>query len=272
MQKVHIKKFEPKLPLNKIEVSPENVRHTNRTAGLSDLVESIKKYDLIQPVVVIERDGKYDLIVGQRRYLAFVELERDTIPAFIIEPLNKTTQAIISLGENIHRRKLPYQDTIDACDALFRKYSGTNTQKIKKISMDLGISESTVKKYLARRIIPKSVQKLVDDGLISDDLAYRITASLFPDTKKIITIINNILKLTNPEKQRAADYGEKNPSADVRDVINYAKNPPKFIEIQIYIDPETNQELEKLSKEKNKKISSLVKEAIFRYIEDEGEE
>lgn len=272
MQKVNVKKFERALNINKIKVADENVRHTKRDAGIEDLAKSIREHGLIQPVVVIEKNGKYNLIVGQRRYLAFQFLDKETIPAFIIEPLNSTTQRIISLGENIQRRKLPYEDTIDACDILFDNDKGkTATSKIKNITKTLGISEATVKKYLAHKIVPKNIRELVDDGLISSDLAYRITEAFFPNTKKITEIIAKIIKLTAAEKRRAADYGKKNPKASVKEIVDYAKNPPKFIEITIYIDPDTNKELENLSKEKNRKIGTLVKDAIFRYLEDEGE-
>lgn len=50
------------------------------------------------------------------------------------------------------------------------------------------------------------------------------------------------------------------------------KNPPKFFEITVYVDPETNSDLEELSSKKKKKISTLVKEAIFNYIDEEFEE
>ena len=129
MKHVTVKNFRKDLPIDKIEVSEDNVRHTKRKAGLEDLKDSIKKYGLIQPVVVIEKGGKYDLIVGQRRYLAFLELGKTTIPAFIIEPLDKTSRTIVSFGENIQRKKLPYQDTIEACDFLYDKFKGNNSQK-----------------------------------------------------------------------------------------------------------------------------------------------
>ncbi len=272
MQKVSIRKFDPELPIEKIGVSPINVRHTKQKSGLDDLKKNIEKYGLIQPVVVIEKDGKYDLIVGQRRYLAFLELNRPTIPAFIINNLDKTTQTLVSFGENIQRRKLPYQDTIAACDLLFQKYKGTASQKIKKITNDLGISESTVKKYLARRIIPKNIQKLVDDELISDEIAYRITSAHFPDVKKITSIINKMLRSTKGEKERATEYGERNPSATIDEIIDYAKNPPKFFELTIYLDQDTGKELERLAKNQNTKINNIVKTAIHRFIEEEEEE
>lgn len=229
MKHVTVKNFRNDLPLSKIEVSEDNVRRTKQKAGLEDLKGSIKKYGLIQPVVVIEKNGKYDLIVGQRRYLAFLELGKTSIPAFIIEPLDKTSRKIVSFGENIQRRKLPYQDTIEACDFLYDKFTGSGSQKIKKIAEDMGISETTVKKYLARRIMPKKIQKYVDDEVISDDIAYRITSAHFPDTTKIISIIEKILKLTNSEKDRAADFGKRNPEASVKEILDYAKKPSKIL-------------------------------------------
>ena len=120
--------------------------------------------------------------------------------------------------------------------------------------------------------MPKKIQKYVDDDILSDDIAYRITSAHFPDTAKIISIVEKILKLTSSEKERAAEFGKRNPSASVKEILDYAKHPPKFFEITVYVDPETNNDLEELSSKKKKKISTLVKEAIFNYIEEENED
>jgi len=64
----------PKVKLNKIRLSEANVRKLNKKEKIDELAESIKKYDLLQPVVVYERGGRFELIIGQRRLLAFKEL------------------------------------------------------------------------------------------------------------------------------------------------------------------------------------------------------
>jgi len=81
---------------------------------------SIENFGLIHPVIVVPKGNRYRLLVGQRRFSAFQSLNRITIHAIIIKPLTLKTERIVSFGENIHRRKLPYNDTIAVCEELFK--------------------------------------------------------------------------------------------------------------------------------------------------------
>src|SRR5437867_3297198 len=121
-EEVTFSKFEPELPIEKIYVASENVRKSRQKAGLEELKQSIKQLGLIHPVIVIKEKDRYKLVSGQRRFLAFIDLKRSTIPALVIDPVDTTTQEMISFSENIHRKQLPYDDTIRVCDELFNRY------------------------------------------------------------------------------------------------------------------------------------------------------
>lgn len=269
MKQVTFKKLVPDLDVNKIDVADENVRKLNLDSGIDDLKDSIGELSLIQPVIVIAKGDRYKLIVGQRRLRASKALNKKTIPALIIEPMDSLTQTIVSFGENVHRRKLPYEDTIRVCDELFKEYTGTKTDKINKIAKTLGLSLGSVRRYLAYKLIPKEVQQLVSDGKLSQDAAYRITAAYFPDNKKIINIAKNAARLTKSETQRAIDFGTKKPSATVDQIIDYAKHPPATIEITIQIEPDTEKLLQKIARKNDSTVAEVVREAITRIIEDE---
>ncbi len=258
------------IPLNQITVSEENVRKTDRSKDVEKLQESIKKFGLIQPIVVIEDGANYKLIVGQRRYLAFKNLQKTSIPALIIKPLNRKLQQIVSFGENIHRRSLPYTDTIELCKTLFKDYQGmTKTKRISAISDDLGISTSTVSKYLAADLIPDDIKKLVEERKLNRDLAYEITSAHYPNVKKITTIVGHVTRLTKEERNRVADYGSKNPSASTDQILDYARKPPRMIKLTIHIEHNLNSRLEKLSNKQNTTVSGIVKDAINKYLDEE---
>ena len=258
------------IPLDQIQIAGENVRHTNQNKDLTKLQESINKFGIIQPVVVIKEGSKYKLIVGQRRLLAFQQLKKPSIPALVIEPLNHTLRQIVSFGENMHRKKLPYIDTIELCKTLYDSYKSMSKQKrINNIAKDLGLSPSTVSFYLASDLVPESVKKLVNEGMISQDIAYRITSSHYPNVSKIITIIDNITRLTKEEKERVVAYGNKKPTASVGDIIHYALNPPPVVKLTIHIDTDLNDRLKKLSNQQNESISQIVNMAISKYLSEE---
>lgn len=269
MQQVTFKKLIPDLPIDQIYVADENVRKAEIESGLDDLKDSIGEISLIQPVVVIAKGNRYKLIVGQRRWLASKLLKKKTIPALVIEPMDSLMQTIVSFGENVHRRSLPYEDTIRVCDELFRDYTGSKTDRIHKIAKTLGISNGTVTRYLAYKLIPPEVQKLVSTGKISKELAFRITSAYFPDTKKIVNIVKGTTRLTKSETRRAVDYGVKKPNATMDEIMEYAKNPPKTVEIIIQVEPETEKHLQRIAQKEGSTVADVVREAIKRIIEEE---
>jgi len=158
------------IPIADIDLSDENVR-TPSESGIEELKASIQRLGLIQPVVVIPKGNRYSLIVGQRRWDAFKELGRNSIPALVVNKVDADDARLISFGENIHRRKLPYNDTIRVCDILFNRHTGGPTQRIDQIALELNIHPNTVRKYLAYKLVPPPVQKMVSEGTLTPDIA-----------------------------------------------------------------------------------------------------
>ncbi len=270
MQEIVIKEFTPNLPLSKIDVAEANVRKSQQMAGIEELKASIQRFGLIHPVIVIRKGDRYKLIVGQRRYIAFEELGRTTIPALIINPVDATAQRIASFGENIHRRKLPYDDTIRVCEQLYKEYTGPKFERIKKIAKDLGIHPNTVSKYLAYKLIPSEVQKLVSEKKLSAKVAYRITSAFWPNSQKIIKIARLATRMTKSEWERALDYGKRKPDARVEEIIEYAKKPPPIIEITIAMESETAKLLQNVAEQRHTDVRDLVKSVIEQWLEEEG--
>jgi ParB/RepB/Spo0J family partition protein len=270
MEQVTIQEYIPDLDLDKIDIAEENVRKSKQKSGLEDLKSSIEQFGLIHPIVVIaKRGGRYSLIVGQRRYIAFRELGKTNIPALVISPMKSISQRIVSFGENIRRRKLPYEDTIQVCEQLFKQFSGKKSERIKKISKVLGLDKNTVAEYIAHQLVPPEVRTLVTEGKLSKNIVYRITAGFFPDVKKIVSIAKNATRMTRAETRRALDYANKNPNASIDEILNYARKPPPFIEIKIHVDPKTEKSLADIAKIRKETITDLLLGIIKQFIEEE---
>ena len=267
--KLVIKKFVRELRLDKIDLSKDNVRITGAKKGLEGLKESIKKFGLFQPVTVFAKGNRYNLLVGQRRYHAFNELGKTTIPAFIITPLDSTTRTIVSFGENVLRKKIPYDDGIEVCNKLFREYHGGKKEKIEKIAKDIGLSNFQVSKYLAHKLVPTEVRNLVSAGKLTETLAYRITSTYYPNTEKILAIARNAFKMTKAESQRALEYSKNHPRASVNEILKYAKNPPPFIKLIIHVELETNKRIIETAKQRRQSIVTFIKDAIMRSLNEE---
>ena len=270
-QVVTFKKLIPDLALDKIDIAEENVRKKQVETGLEELKASIERLGLIHPVIVIPtEDGRYRLIVGQRRLKAFVALGRPTIPALVIEPVSSDRQRLVSFSENIHRRKLPYDDTIRVCDYLFSHYPGNKRAKVAKIAQDLNISPATVLKYLSYKLVPDAVQKLVTDGKLPAQVAYRITVAFWPNTQKIEEMARLTTRLTKAERDRAIDIGRRRPDAPLAGIVDEAKKVVPMVEISIYIEPQTMDLLDKAAKERDTDVKTLVKSVVEDWLSEEG--
>jgi ParB/RepB/Spo0J family partition protein len=269
LEKVRINYFK-EIPLSLITIADSNVRRSRQKSGLEELKTSIQKLGLIQPVVLIEQNGKYKLVVGQRRFLAFQDLGKDKIPAIIIDSIGSTTEKVISFSENIHRKALPYDDTIQVCNELFENSTGEPLERIERISKTLGISIHTVSKYLSYRLVPEEVRKLVTEGKLSADVAYRITTAFWPNTQKIVKVAEYTTKMTKSEWERALTIGRKKPEATVEEIVQEAKKPQLTYELLIPLDNETNTLLARIAKDRKMDMVSLVRNMITDFLESEA--
>ena len=131
--------------------------------NLDDLILSIKKHGLIEPVIVYKNDKKqievaktktYTLFAGQRRFLAVKRIGWENIDAMIRpRPPTILKEKTISYVENVMREDMVRQDVVDACKAFKMEY-GT----IKAVAEELGIKENKVRDYLAFDALPEELQ------------------------------------------------------------------------------------------------------------------
>ena len=146
------------IPLSKITVSDLNVRK-NLEAGhedstLDDLAESIKENGLLNPIIVIQKEDSYELVVGQRRFLACKKIGLDMIPAIIRDDISDIEGVTLSLIENVHRADM---HPIDKARALINLYETYGTYR--RVSKESGLSTPTIKRYLALLDLSPSIQE-----------------------------------------------------------------------------------------------------------------
>lgn len=268
---VLFKDFRKDLPMEQVYISPQNTRKTEKEDGLPEIEGSIDRIGLIQPIVVIQRDDKFECVAGQRRFLALKALGKKYIPALIMDDMSEIAKSLVSFGENIHRRELPYSDTIDVVSKLFDAYSGSKDQKVNQILADLGLPKEDVIEYLSAQLVPKSLQKMVDDGTLTDQKAHDITAAFWPDEKEMLTIANQMGGLTAAEFKRALQIKREKPNEKVQGIIEEAKKPSLLVTFRVTVSRNEADMLESEAARRSRKlgkkvtVSELIHAAIKRF-------
>jgi ParB/RepB/Spo0J family partition protein len=188
------------IEISKLYVSNINVRKTLTSeedeTGITDLASDINTNGLINPITVRLNANKYEIIAGQRRYLAMKQLNKTHIPCNI---LNIDTQKAeeISLVENVQRNQMTTCDKVRSYSKLYDVYNGD----IDKVISAIHISKSTILKYLKIRNLPEEVLNLLDtnsENKISIDVAIELTK--LQNNSNLVGILNKITTLTNGQK------------------------------------------------------------------------
>ena len=151
------------VPLGEVSPNVEQPRKEFSHQELEDLVSSIKKHGILQPVVVTERtDGGYELIAGERRFRASEIAGLATIPA-IVRSATDQEKLELALIENIQRQALNPIEEAFAYDRLMQEFGLTQEE----VAGQVGKSRSTVANMVRLLGLPEQIQKALVDGKLS---------------------------------------------------------------------------------------------------------
>lgn len=136
------------VPLAQLLVSETNARKDKEAgqedASVAGLAQSIKEHGLLNPLTVRRRpDGRYEILAGQRRYLACRQLGLREVPVVVVEHVSDTNAVALSLIENVQRADMHPLDKATAFDDLRRHYEGN----LRRVAETTGVSVPTVQKY-----------------------------------------------------------------------------------------------------------------------------
>ena len=163
--KEEIKDGEIVQQLKIIEVEPnrEQPRKKFDEEALNELAESIKKYGLIQPIVVTKKEDYYEIIAGERRWRASKKAGLSTIPAIVREDDKRKNQEI-ALIENIQREDLNAFEKASGIKLLMDEYDLTQQQ----VAEIIGKSRSGVANTLRILNLDERVLELAKEGKLTE--------------------------------------------------------------------------------------------------------
>lgn len=138
-------------------VVKEQVRTKFNDDSIKDLAKNIEVNGLIQPLVLHQdKNGRYRLICGERRYRALTFNKAEKAPCFVLE--NKTEEELMAIqfSENSSREELHY---VDKADGILNYQIATEASE-RKIQAALGISKSEVHRSLLIAKMPRNLKEV----------------------------------------------------------------------------------------------------------------
>jgi ParB family chromosome partitioning protein len=151
------------IALDRIDRNPNQTRTTFDPAKLDELAQSITATGVVQPVVVREiPGGRYQLIMGERRWRASQVAGKTTIPA-IVRQVSDEQAMEMTIVENLQRADLNPMEQARAYARLSRDFNLTQEQMATRTGKD----RASVGNFLRLLKLPSDVQTLVESGELS---------------------------------------------------------------------------------------------------------
>ena len=148
------------IALEQIEHNPYQTRYHFDKDALEELAESIKANGVVQPIVVRPAtEGKYLLILGERRCRASKLAGKTTIPA-IVRKVSDQQAAEMTVVENLQRQDLNCMEQAAAFAKLSRDFGLTQEQ----IGQRVGVSRESVSNYMRLLKLPGTVMQYLQEG------------------------------------------------------------------------------------------------------------
>ncbi|MBV9061059.1 MAG: ParB/RepB/Spo0J family partition protein [Pseudonocardiales bacterium] len=151
------------LPITAIVPNPRQPRQVFDEEALAELAHSIREFGLLQPIVVRPLgNGRYELIMGERRWRAAQQAELDRIPA-IVRSTADDAMLRDALLENIHRVQLNPLEEAAAYQQLLDDFGVTHEQLATRIGRSRPVITNTIRLLK----LPVTVQRRVAVGVLS---------------------------------------------------------------------------------------------------------
>ena len=163
-----------KIPVVDLAISAKNVRtkveDENDETDLEDLADNIKAHGLLNPPSVRHVGGdKYEVIAGQRRYLAVKSLGWEEVHCNVLS-IDENQSEVVSLIENVQRTDMTSKDKVNVYGRLYDTMGGD----IYRLAKTVHLGKETLKKYIRIRTLdPQLLERLDQKGedRITVDLA-----------------------------------------------------------------------------------------------------
>ena len=198
------------LTIADIDKNPFQTRYVEDDDALEELADSIKANGVVQPIMVrpSEEEGRYILILGERRLHASKKAGKTEIPA-LVRRVSLQQAAEMTIIENLQREDLSALEQAEAFRVLSSQFSLTQAQ----IGERVGLSRTSVTNYMRLLKLPRDVMQLLAEKKISFAEAKELLALNSDDqiSKAALYAVKKGLTLEQIERLVLSMNGELDP-------------------------------------------------------------
>jgi ParB family chromosome partitioning protein len=215
------------IPVEDLDRSPYQTRTRFDETQLAELAASIAATGVVQPIVVRPLPGgRFQLIAGERRWLASRQAGKTTIPAIVRHASDEQAMEM-TIVENLQRTDLNPMEQARAFDRLSREFQLTQEQMAKRTGKD----RASVANFLRLLRLPVEVQNQVEGGVLTFGHARALLAledhdAILKAAQKVVALSlsvrqteSHVQGILNPESKSAkGEQKEKQQDPNVREV------------------------------------------------------
>jgi ParB family chromosome partitioning protein len=150
------------VPIDSIQPNPLQPRRVFHDSRLEELAQSIRANGIIQPLVVRNLNGHYQLVAGERRWRAAKLAEIAMVPV-VVREIPEDHLLEVTLIENIQREDLNPMETASA----FARMSAELNLNAEIIGLRTGKDRTTVINLMRLLHLPADIQQLISDGKLT---------------------------------------------------------------------------------------------------------
>ncbi len=170
--------------------------------SLAELAASIREQGIVQPIVVVAKGAKFEIVAGERRWRAARQAGLERVPVVVREAASDRDLLEIALVENLQREDLNPLEAASAYLRLKEEFHLTQEDVARRVGKD----RATVANSLRLLRLPAAVRERVRAGEISAGHARALLALATPDDQEAVAaeIVRRALSVRQTEKRIAS--------------------------------------------------------------------
>jgi ParB family chromosome partitioning protein len=213
------------VPIDEIDPNPNQPRQV--MGDLSELMASIAEKGIIEPIIARQRGGRYQIVAGERRYQAAVQVGLREIP-IVIREVDDNEIIEVALIENIQRKDLTPFEEAEALQSLGTRCGYTHEDMARR----LGKSRTAITESLSLNNMPEEVKNLCRLADISSkSLLLEVVRQ--GDPQKMVALVERIARDGGATREAVRKETAKPKAGRPKAYVFSYKAPTKAFKLQL---------------------------------------